>query len=276
VTAQASVGYCNGCERDGLLVCPLHGEIGGPIMCIPCCLEWHARHTRVRKRGRIVVKAFKAYLNAGGKSSAVGRLALAADGFALYDHEGDTIGAEVGDITAELLEDTIRLTHPDRHPAERREAAARVTQELLALKPFVFSAPKPDPTPKPAPRNASVAYPSGTAKEPVRISYPCELCVDEVPYYYCRACRVEWNRRQEEEQNLESAKRRAWYRARRERQLARRAAPICRGCDKPFKSKRTDALYCSPTCRQRAHRKRVTDKNADTVPLVNNHDGARA
>ncbi len=57
----------------------------------------------------------------------------------------DTIGAEVGDITAELLADTIELTHPDKHPPEREEKAKRVTQELLALKPFVFPAPKPEP-----------------------------------------------------------------------------------------------------------------------------------
>lgn len=31
-----------------------------------------------------------------------------------------------------LLRDLIRLTHPDRHPQERRPLANRVTAELLA------------------------------------------------------------------------------------------------------------------------------------------------
>ncbi len=116
---QMEVGYCSECEQGGLLVGPLHGEHGGPIMCMSCGIEWHAKHARVRKLGRIVVKAIKAYLNAGGKYTAITRLALAADGWALY-RRGGHIGAELGDITSELLEDAVRLTHPDRHPPERQ------------------------------------------------------------------------------------------------------------------------------------------------------------
>ena len=35
---------------------------------------------------------------------------------------------------------------------------------------------------------------------------------------------------------------------------------ICRGCGKAFSPKRSDALYCSNACRQRAYRQSVTDK----------------
>jgi hypothetical protein len=37
-------------------------------------------------------------------------------------------------LDPELLRDLIALTHPDRHPAERRELATRTTQSLLALR----------------------------------------------------------------------------------------------------------------------------------------------
>jgi hypothetical protein len=35
---------------------------------------------------------------------------------------------------------------------------------------------------------------------------------------------------------------------------------LCRGCDSPFTARRADALTCSPKCRQRLKRGRVTDK----------------
>ncbi len=37
-------------------------------------------------------------------------------------------------LPANVVQDAIRLTHPDRHPVERVELATRVTQELLALR----------------------------------------------------------------------------------------------------------------------------------------------
>ncbi len=45
-------------------------------------------------------------------------------------------------------------------------------------------------------------------KEP---SYPCELCADQIPYYYCNSCKAEHERRQHEEQERERAKHRQWY-----------------------------------------------------------------
>jgi hypothetical protein len=41
------------------------------------------------------------------------------------------------ELSPDLLEDTIALCHPDRHPIERAERAGRVTAQLLALRPHV-------------------------------------------------------------------------------------------------------------------------------------------
>jgi hypothetical protein len=175
--------------------------------------------------------------------------------------EEDTIGGEVGDITTELLEDAIRLTHPDRHPAERQEFAHRVTLALIALRPFVFPAPK-----KPEPVTVKQTSPEGTTKEPLRnlprLTYPCEACIDEVPYYYCGACRAEWEKRQEKEREAERTKRKKWTEAARKRRLAQRVMSTCPVCNTQFAGKRKDARYCSAACRQAAHRERVTDKTS--------------
>ena len=117
-------------------------------------------------------------------------------------------GADV-DLTSELLADVLALAHPDHHPPERKELAHRVTQGLLALKPFVFSAPKPEPEqPEPKPerrvRRASESKPS----QPI---YPCADCADTVPYFYCDACNAEYDKREREENERARAKQRAWY-----------------------------------------------------------------
>jgi hypothetical protein len=132
----------------------------------------------------------------------------------------DTVGTEVPDITSELLEDIVKLVHPDLHPPERRETAKRVTQELLALKPFVFPAPKPaeiDTNPKPpASKPRPDKKPSGSEKPP----YPCELCADAWFVDYCDACKAERERRLKEEADRERAKHRKWYAQRKKRRLA--------------------------------------------------------
>ena len=165
------IDNCQKCGEHGYVM-PLHGERGGPLFCPPCCGAWHGEHGKRRKYGRIVIKAIRAYLDHGGgsymdidklKTSATaarlgGIFEASANAKRLLDPLGygaDSIGAEVGDITAELLQDTLQLTHPDRHPPERQELAKRVTAELLALKPFVFPAPKkPEPV---APRHAHLS-----------------------------------------------------------------------------------------------------------------------
>ncbi len=256
----ATVGTCCKCNRANELLVPLYGNKGGPLTCLTCGAEWHGKYNRRRKLGRIVTKAIKAYFAAGGNWKDIDRLKLSAAGVSLYAWETDTIGAEIGDITTELLDATIRLTHPDKHPAERQEAAHRVTQYLVALKPFTFPAPKEKPPEAPTPRNGSIEGPRAPTEKPLRAEYPCEICVDEVPYNYCKECTAEWDRRQQRGREIERKKRHKQYARRRQLQLYRRGATKCSVCGGEFKSKRKDARYCSAACRQRAHRNRVTDK----------------
>jgi hypothetical protein len=262
---SAELGECPECGGKQKLLMPLYGEKGGPLTCIPCGMDWHAAHSRKRKLGRIVTKAIKGYLAAGGGWDDVDRLKLAAVGVPLYDFEADTIGADVGDITLELLEAAVRLTHPDRHPPERQEAARLVTQELLALKPFVFPAPKE----KPVERNASTVVQRGDAEKPLRIEYPCELCLGQIPMDYCNDCKAEHKRRRQKEAERERGLRRAAYKRRRQLKLYRLGPWKCATCGDKFKPKRTDARYCSAACRQKAHRERVTEKPPATCAVGN-------
>jgi hypothetical protein len=145
-------GQCTNCFEEKL-VGPLHLEKRGPDFCLPCGTEGHARQARDRKRHQSVLQAF------GFGASYAG------------PHE----------LTLELLEEAVRLTHPDRHPPERAEQAARVTAELLALKPFVL--PKPA-----APRNESATVaPAALQTSVTRLEElmkrirPCEICRETIP-----------------------------------------------------------------------------------------------
>jgi hypothetical protein len=250
-------GVCEGCGQELWLI-PLYGPKGGPLRCSFCAGKWNAEHTRRRKWGRIIIKAMKMYQKEGGSWRDLDKLKLASWDLLPGYKGADRIGAEVPDITSELLADALQLTHPDRHPPERRELAERVTQELLALKPFVFPAPEPaEPEPALPPEPESRAV-SANDRKPLRLSYPCELCVDAMPLHYCDACKAEWEKRLEQEREKERLK----QRERRARRRASRPPATCEVCKTRFKRNRTDARFCSNKCRQRAHRKRVTDKNS--------------
>jgi hypothetical protein len=263
------VGNCANCSKSSYLI-RLHGDKGGPLMCLICAGEWNAKHTRRRKFGRVVIKAMNLYLENGGRFTdldkfkdalATARLGLAD--FAPLGYGADTIGSEVGDITSELLADILQLTHPDRHPPNLQGLAKRVTQELLALKPFVFPAPKPKtPTTYAPPRDGSLKSRPATPKEPSRPAYPCELCADTVPYFYCDPCKTEWNRRRDEERERQRAKQRTQYARRQQRRRWRRPPKLCAACGAKVEGKRLDAKYCSAACRQRAHRGRSITGNA--------------
>ena len=143
-----STGTCTKCGKHRYVE-PLHGPKGGPLMCFLCSGAWHAEYGRRNRAGNVLIKAMRAYGEAGGNLfKDLEEMRLVAMGIALpgYEAEAGKV-VEVVDITSELLADALQLTHPDRHPPERRELAQRVTQELLALKPFVFPAPKPKPAP---------------------------------------------------------------------------------------------------------------------------------
>jgi hypothetical protein len=229
---------CEDCGTTKGIIAPLHLDKGGPLFCLPCGSDWHGRYGRRRKLGRVVIKALAAYDKAGGNfDEDLTRFKLAAWGYPCAGHEADTIGAEIGDITSELLADVLQLTHPDRHPPERRELAKRVTQELVALQPFVFPAPKPLGL-EPQGSDGSLVVPPAGDKEPSRLdllsaemrAFPCATCSDTIPHFYCDACRAEWHKRGRAKDEIENAKRRAWYRRRRAIRLKFQRPSHCRSC----------------------------------------------
>lgn len=238
------------------------------MFCIPCGMEWHGKYGRRRKIGRIVIKAMKAYENAGGSLFAkdFDKLKFAATGWSMggYEAELDTIGAEIGDITLELLKDTLQLTHPDHHPPERRALAERVTQELLALEPFIFPPPKRKPEdPFKVARDESFKSSGDDLTESLRkvFSYPCEDCADTTPSHYCDACRAEHEKRWQRDRERSRAKQRSWYRRRKLRREAWEKPDTCVICGKNLK--RLGAKCCSSACRQNLYRQRkagVPDK----------------
>ncbi|MDX1072376.1 hypothetical protein GOL32_28285 [Sinorhizobium medicae] len=251
------------CVKCGKIdfVAPLHGDRGGPAFCLLCAGVWHAEHGRVRKYGRIVVKAIRAYLNAGGRSRDIEGLQLAATGFSVSGFEADTIGAACEDLSLELLNETLRLTHPDMHPPERKEKATEVTQKLLALKPFVFPEPKPEPAQPMKPNDASSNFRHREMGKPSSPPYPCPDCKNTIPRYYCDACKAEYEKQEQQkrdEREKERQQRNARQRERyaEKRQWTRKKAANCIACGLEFQPRRRDAKYCSAACRQRAYVKR--------------------
>jgi hypothetical protein len=284
--AVAELKLCQHCGTDKGIILPLHLDKGGPMFCLTCGSEWHGRHAGRRKWGRIVIKAMRGYMHHGGAFEDFLKFRLVASdianafGIKIDGYEPDRTGAEVGDITAELLRDTLMLVHPDHQPIERREMATRVTRELTALQPFVFPAPKPDPEIVGDTSDALTKVPPGTAKEPSpEPAYPCEHCADEIPYYYCTTCRAEWVKRQRAKDEVENAKRRAWYRQRQARRRLGLAKPRCPICGGEVAGKRKDTVHCSARCRQTAYRRRqrntgVTGKKySQALHLKTRHAG---
>jgi hypothetical protein len=153
MTGKSGQGICQGCGKASWLM-PLHGDRGGKMLCFMCAGEWQAKNGRRRRAERVVIKAIKGYKDAGGRIYGDGfdNLKSAADGLYLGAglDESRSFG-DFADLTTELLDATIALTHPDKHPAERKAEANRVTQELMRLRPFVFPAPPPEPPPPPMP-----------------------------------------------------------------------------------------------------------------------------
>ena len=273
-------GWCAKCKQHGLLF-PLHGEKGGPMVCLTCRGAWHAEHGKRRNRGRVVIRAIKAFIDGGGPIKDLDKLKFAAIGHNFgFGEAADELGYldgaakisdEIIELTSELLNEAIALTHPDKHPPERREQATRVTQKLTDLKPFVFPAPQPNPPPIPQaapPRNASVNVSSADLKERLRPAYPCPQCAGDIPLYYCDACKAEHNKRWKAERKRTNLKQRQQY-ARRKARKARRAPPKLCPCGATIKGKRKDARYCSDACRQRAHRQKSPPKiGVDIAPMI--------
>ena len=124
----------------------------------------------------------------------------------------DTLTAadDFKDLTTELLTATIALTHPDVHSTERKAEAQRVTQELIAIRPFVFPAPEPEPSPKERQRQPEPADTSSKHYGDIfskLLAYPCEDCRDTVPSSYCDPCRAQWEKEQQTKRERDERKR---------------------------------------------------------------------
>jgi hypothetical protein len=125
----------------------------------------------------------------------------------------------------------------------------------------VFPAPKPEPPPVYSPpRDDSFKSRRATHKEPSRSAYPCELCAETVPYFYCDPCKAEYRKRQEEAAARRRAKNREQYAVRQMRKRRRQPPKLCAadGCTTRVEANRKDAKFCSAKCRVRAYRQRVT------------------
>jgi hypothetical protein len=193
-----TVAACRECGKT-TYVEPLHGERGGPPYCPICAGAWHAEHGRKRRAARTLIKVMRAYEEAGGRlhGEEFDQLMLASNpfGFAIYDDDARAAADEFRDLSTELLAATLALTHPDKHPSERKAEAQRVTSELLMLKPFVFPAPEPE---KPKPRKPPTEPESNpSSSKSWRKTYPCEDCRDAIPLDYCNACRAEFEKREQ-------------------------------------------------------------------------------
>jgi hypothetical protein len=256
-------GTCGICGKHEYLR-PLHGDKGGPLCCLLCVGEWHGEHGRRLKLGRIAIRALAAYLEGGGKIKDIDAMkatvCASSWGVGLDPLEYMVGRTEISrgeniDLTSELLDDILKLTHPDQHPPERRELANRVTQQLLELQPFVFPKPKPNEMrqfvggPDPAKASSDNAEPT----------FPCPECAGSLaPFYYCDACRAGWKDRQRKEREAERAKQRQRYAQRKAWRAHATAPKVCATCGDEFNGKREDARFCSDACRQTAHRKGVT------------------
>jgi hypothetical protein len=251
------------CGEESFLI-PLHGGKGGPLRCPLCVGKWNAEHGRRRRTGRVVIRAMKAFFDAGGKLNDIDRLKWSAR-CGDWGEFGDQLGYMDGiaeldgaaDLSSELLAEVLRLVHPDVQPPERQDLARHVTQQLLALQPFVFPAAKPKPVKPPEPISDNTWKAIDAKMQSAR--YPCADCADTTPMNYCKTCKAEYDKRELEEAERNRAKWRATYAKRRQWTLAWRKDRTCPSCQKTFKSKRNDARYCSARCRQKAHRT-VTDK----------------
>jgi hypothetical protein len=209
---------CANCGRHALLVA-LHGDRGGPGVCIDCSGTLLAEVKSAQRRSQEWIDAM---FNGFGRRY-----------------------ASPTELDAELLRDALALTHPDRHPPERADMATRVTAALSALKPLV----KPrQPPPEPAPRNGKTTVAAANVREPVTPEHECRY----LPLgLRCDECRAKRERQERERKDRENARRR------RRRAICRGTMiGVCEVCGVGFQASRRDQVYCSPACRQRAYRNR--------------------
>jgi hypothetical protein len=239
---------CVRCGDGPLFLAPLHGDKGGPLMCVKCRVHWDQQHLKDLKQ----CPDWKRNLHGAGPRVFGNR--------------------ELTYLTLELLNDAVALTHPDMHPPERAEKAKRVTAELLALKPYTLPKPEPKPAPTVTDKNPSAA---ADYKEPLRIEYPCETCFLTVPWYYCNTCRSKYDEIERKARDYKNRRQRERYARRksvRGYEYWKKSPILCAACGKQFKWVRKDARFCSSACRQRAHRERVTANQTHQLSPLNSRD----
>ena len=132
-------------------------------------------------------------------------LKLAAGGMFVI-HEADIAGADFRDLTSELLEATIALTHPDKHPAERKAEANRVTQELQALQAIRVPGTAAESHRQSRVTFVQMIYGDDLSK-PSQPAYPCEDCRDAIPMTTATPARRNTTRKRQEETSARKRRR---------------------------------------------------------------------
>jgi hypothetical protein len=239
------------CPRCGvlkLLLVRLHGDKGGPELCMQCALELQAHVQQKRESEARILNVFN-----------------------LHSVFGESPPAGPHELNRELVDDILQLIHPDRQPPERTLLATRCTAELLALR--RYTKPRSRPAPPPSSGDGSDVSPaSETSKpsldgpgyrdgsDPSRASnptkpsrYPCLRCDGLAPFYYCTACRERWDADRAAEREKRRIRRRELREWRRQREPERHCV-VC-GAVLPW-SLRHDAETCGAACRQRRYRAR--------------------
>ena len=241
--AESGMNECAKCGRQRLLVA-LHGNRGGPEVCIECSGELL---TVAKERRRHADRMRRGHENA--LKDVLSRRAV-EDG-AIAERMDASYLAEL--LDDKVLEDLIHLAHPDRHPPARKAAATRATAALTAMRPFVR------PHRPPPPRDVSAGPIPARDRPAVTAPYPCDVCRYLYrPALYCGPCRERWQeirRRDADRVNARRRDRRAHDKQLRELNVGW-AGTECEYCGGMFTPKRKDARYCSPAHRQAAYRAR--------------------
>jgi hypothetical protein len=163
---------CTNCGAGGLLLVALHGDRGGPDVCVRCSGELLGKASaRAKKEGQMFGAMFGAMFRRAGRTRARRRNAR---------------GRRSSSVT----------------PTGIRRTAASSPR---ALRPYV----KPRKPPDPPPRDVSTNVPKVHVARPVTDAYPCATCRHLIPFDYCDPCRARWDREREDERERDRAYRRA-------------------------------------------------------------------
>jgi hypothetical protein len=232
------------CGKQRLLVA-LHGDRGGPDVCIECSGELLLEAKERRRHDDRMVRA---------ATTAIGDIfsRRAVENGAMAERMDANQLAELFDD--KVLEDLIRLAHPDLHTGSRKDTATRVASTLIAMRPYVR------PHREPALRDVFAAPARGDDRPAVtEPRYPCDICrYLYLPHLYCDPCRARWNeihRREMDRINARRRQRRVYLKQLRKLN-AGYSGTQCAYCGERFAPNRKDQRYCTPAHKQAAYRNR--------------------